>query len=466
MRGNGFIQRWQLAAHNVLAVLMCEEGQYENSSGYQRAVYEYGLQSLHMPPGNERAVFQTIEWLRDHEEPVHPATVATHCNGNVAQDWIYGVVSTYDETIDADVFESNVRAVLDMGETARVRTSLVSAAQSLEHGGNRDEVIARVMGDIATTGSDIIRNETAGAGGEDFERLMTTAPDKVMKTGIDALDGWMSGISEDDVIGVVAPYKMRKSSLKRNIILNIVEQGGSAAICMYESNATMVKAQFVSMLAIRWMHETGHYEDKDTYGRPLNRISAKDLVRVRNGYKKWSPFKAEAVDVGIRTFKSYGDRLRIYDKSKEIGALSNLASLQRVLMRDKNRYGTDIAAIDHLLLIDESGSDYEVMSKSARYLETFARREKTALLLLAQMNEASIRENGQGHSPGVKGGGDLAAAVDYMFTVSYKEADEGQRQNDVMTVCMRLSRYGDGGAHVKSDLRIDPSSGLIFGTAA
>jgi hypothetical protein len=268
------------------------------------------------------------------------------------------------------------------------------------------------------------------------------------------------------VIGIVAPYKMRKSTLKRNIVLNIVEDGGSGAICMYESNRTMVYAQFISMLAVRWLHKQGQYEAVDTFGRPVRWINGKDLVRVGNGYKKWFPLKAEAVNEGIKAFKALNDRLRVYDKSKDGGALASLSSLQRVLMRDKNRYGTDIAAVDHLLLIDEPGTDYEVMSKSARFLETFARREKTALLLLAQMNEASIKENGQGHSPGVKGGGDLAAAVDYMFTVSYKDTEEGVKASDLMTVTMRLSRYGDGGANVKSDLRIDPSSGWILGVAA
>lgn len=461
-----FLQRWNLAAESALAVLLCEEGSYENCGGYDRAVFEYGLQAYHMPPGQHRAVFQAIRDLRDDRKPVHPSTVATHCNEHVKPDWVYGLAATYDMTLDSDVFNTNVRTLLEMGETARVKDTLAQAATSLESGTKRDDVVLRVMNDLATSGGDTISNETAGAGGTLLEDLLSRSPDKLMKTGIAPLDGWMGGIGEDDVIGIVAPYKMRKSTLKRNVVLNIVENGGSGSICMYESNRVMVISQFVSMLAVRWLYKQGQYDATDAQGRPVRWISGKDLVRVGNGYKRWHPLKAEAVNEGIKAYKAIGDRLRIYDKSKDGGALSSLSSLQRVLMRDKNRYGTDIAAIDHLLLIDEPGTDYEVMSKSARFLETFARREKVSLLLLAQMNEASIKENGQGHSPGVKGGGDLAAAVDYMFTVSYKESEDGNKNSDVMTVTMRLSRYGDGGAHVKSDLRIDPNSGYVFGVAA
>src|SRR5690606_39630848 len=55
------------------------------------------------------------------------------------------------------------------------------------------------------------------------------------------MDAWMGGIGEDDVIGIAGAYKMRKSTLKRNIVLKVAEDGGSAAVCMLESNATMVK---------------------------------------------------------------------------------------------------------------------------------------------------------------------------------------------------------------------------------
>jgi hypothetical protein len=466
MQANGFLDKWRLASENVLAVLLAEERATDSVVGYERAVYEYGLDPIHMPPGYHRAALQTIMDLRDRREPVHASTVGTNAVGNVPETWLYQIQATYDITIDGTVFDHNVRALKEFGETARIQRAIAGAGEALSQGEKRDEVVSNLMTELANTGTDIIRDETAGAAGAAFEQMMNENPTKTMKTGIAPLDGWMGGIGTDDVIGIVAPYKMRKSTVKRNVVLNIVEAGGSADVCMFESNRTMVNAQFVSMLAIRWLHKTNQYDAKDKRGNPIRWISAKDLVRVRAGYRQWDALKVEAVNQGIKQFKALGERLRVYDKSKDGGGLNDLGSLQRVLLRSKKRYGTDIAAVDHLLLISEPGTDYEVMSKASRFLETFARREKVSLLLLAQMNEASIRENGTGHSPGVKGGGDLAASVDYMFTVAYKEQAEGSiGKNDVMTICMRLSRYGEGGANVTADLRIDPTSGWILGVA-
>lgn len=465
MQGNAFMDRWQLTAENVLAVLMAEEHITSSSFGYDRAAFEYGLQPMHFPPGNHRAAYQTIVSLRDEQKPVHAATISTDCAA--PSQWVYGIQATYDITIDAQVFDANLAKLAQFGERNRQRRAIGEAAAAFDNGDDTDGAISTLMTELANTGGDEITNETAGASGAAFEQMMNESPDKLLRTGIDPMDAWMGGIGQDDVIGIVGAYKMRKSTVKRNVILNLVENGGSAAVCMLESNRTMVNAQFVSMLAIRWLHKQQKYNAVDERNHPIRWISGKDLVRVRKGYRAWHPLKRAAVDEGIKAFKAIGDKLRVYDKSHKGGALSDLASIRRVLLRDKKRYGTDISAIDHLLLIDEPGTDYEVMSKSSRFLEGFARKEKMSMLLLAQLNEASIRDGNNGHSPGVKGGGDLSAAVDYMFSVTYRDGSDGQqKQDDLMTICMRLSRYGEGGANVTADLRIDPSSGWILGVAA
>jgi len=263
------------------------------------------------------------------------------------------------------------------------------------------------------------------------------------------------------VIAIVAPYKMRKSTLLRIVALNIAKQGGSVAILMLESTRRMVVAQFVSMLAVEWLWNAGLYDALDRWGQPLRWIGAKDLVRIRGGYRKWDERKVEAIDYGIRKYRELQNRLRIYDKGKDSGTLSDLTSLRRIIMRDKHLYGADLIAVDHMQRINEQGNDYEVMYNTSRYLETMARHEKIAMMLLAQVNESEIRSGVKTHSPGVKGGGDLSAAVDYLFTVSYGREDaDGLAHKDRMTVKMHLSRFGEGG--VSADIRIDPFTGLLL----
>lgn len=462
MNNQTFIENWQRAGDHVLSVLLAEEVIHGNTQRWERASYQHSLSARHFPPGQWRALYQHFDSMRTMGEAIHQSTLLNRCNGQVEQSWLVSRIALYSELIDGNVFDRNLADLMQMGEVAVVRKQLREADANLETGGELNSTIAELMSDLAFSGVEVVKNETAVDAANELESYLSKPPDVTISTGISCLDGWMGGIGEDDVIGIAAPYKMRKSTLARNIALNIVREGGSAAILMYESNKRMVVAQFVSMFAIEFLINEGAYQKMGERSKsPLKWLSAKDLVRVRAGYRQWEPIKVAAVDYGIAEYRKLEKRLRIYDKSKDGGALYDLGSAQRVLLRDKRLYGTDIAVIDHATQIMEGGSIYDRMSTIAPFLETFARRQKMAMCILAQMNEATVNSDREKHSPGVKGGGDLPAAVDYLFTVSYREEDEnGQRNDDKMTITMHLSRYGSGGTDVKADLPIDPSSGL------
>lgn len=457
-----FMDNWQRAADHVLSVMLAEHAVHGTAARYEKAVYERGLFARHFPPGQWREVYQVIDQMHGDNEPIHQSTLLNKCNGRVEQSWLVQRIALYSELIDGSVYDKNLRDLLDMGEVALVRKRIRETDTALENGTKLDAAVGGLMTSLAFAGAETVKNETADAAADDLVQFLSSKPDKTIDTGIGCLDGWMGGILEDEVIGIAAPYKMRKSTLARNIALNIARNGGSVAILMFESNKRMVVAQFVSMFAIEYLLENGMYNQTGAKSKnPLRWISAKDLVRARAGYKHWDAQKVAAIDYGIAQYRKLEKNLRIYDKSKDGGMLYDWSSATRVMMRDKRLYGTDLAVIDHVTQIIEPGSIYDRMSTIAPALETFARRQKIALCALAQMNEATVKGNRDDHSPGVKGGGDFPAAMDYLFTVSYNEADEDNvRRDDQMTITMHLSRYGTGGSNVKDTIMIDPSSGL------
>lgn len=464
MNTQTFLETWQRVGDHVLAVLLSEQVVHGDTRRWERASLERGLNTRHFPPGQWRALYKVLDSMRSLGEPVHTSTLLTRLEGQVEQSWLVGRIALYSELLDGAVFERNLSDILQMGEVANVRRLLRDADVELEAGKGMDSTVAELMSNLAFSSVEVVKNEAALDAANDLQQYLSQPPEKTISTGIGCLDAWMGGIGEDDVIGIAAPYKMRKSTLARNMALNIARDGGSVAILMFESNKRMVVAQFVTMFAIEFLINNGLYHKIGERSKnPLKWLSAKDLVRVRAGYRQWEPAKVAAIDYGISEYKKLEKRLRIYDKSKEGGALYDLGSAQRVLLRDKRLYGTDLAIIDHATQIMEGGSIYDRMSTIAPFLETFARRQHMALCILAQMNEATVKSNRDDHSPGIKGGGDLPAAVDYLFTVSYREEDsDGQRKDDAMTVTMHLSRYGNGGTDVKQEVMIDPASGLAL----
>lgn len=461
MKPAEMLVKWQHAADHVLAPILAEEAVHQEQTRFERAAYEYGLLSYHLPPGPWRALWQAVTKLRIESKPLHQSTVLDACNGGVESTWLAQRISLYSELIDGAVYDANLDNLLKYGEQARVRKHLQEAATDMDSGADVDEVTGRLMSQLAVNSSQQIVEEVAGTNGESFASYMQGSADNLIKTSVPILDSWIGGIGEDDVIAIVGPYKMRKSTLMRIVAYNIVNAGGSVAILMLESTRRMVIAQFVAMYAVEWLYKNNLYDTSDQYGQPLRWINAKDLVRIREGYLKWDRRKVEAVNHGIQRYKQLGNRLRIYDKGKDSGALNDLNSLRRVIMRDKHLYKPQFVAVDHLQRITEPGNDYEVMFTASRFLETLARHEKIAMCLLSQVSESEIKSGVKSHSPGVKGGGDLSAAVDYLFTVTYGlEDDLGRVNKDRMTVKMHLSRYGESG--VSSDIRIDPSSGLLL----
>lgn len=461
---SSFLNQWRATADNVLSVLIAEEIVERGSRvRYDSVAYDIGLSDTAFPPkGGQIATWRAISNLRQEGKPVHQSTILSNPYGaNIQAEWLATIITQYSEALDGEVFRANAEALKTFGERYLTMKSLDFAQQDLYANVKDPEaIIHALMSSLAQRGSGQIENE--GIGADAFFDRFNMPPMRRLLTRIAPLDRWTGGMTKGMVMGVLSPYKGRKTSLMLNVILNLVESGASASILMLESTQEFLKCQIASLLAMRWLIQNGLYHSADHYGLPMHiGLSAKDIFDANNQYLTWHPTRQTALREAFAQMRKYGDKLRIYSTGHKAGKLSNLASCERVLMYDLRRYKTDIAAIDHVQRISAYGNIFERMSLISNALESFARREGVALLLLSQMNEEGIKAETQGNSPNVKGGGDLSAAVDYMVSLTY-DPPEDEKEKAYLRMNMRLSRYGAGGKLVSADMEIERTSGLLL----
>jgi len=468
------IQAWEQVADYVLAPLVAEQMVDGATKHYWLGV-QGGLMAYQFPEGHHREVYKAVSGLILADKPVHITTLQNELNGSVPQEYLPQLYTLYTSgsTLSGHVFEANVETLCEYGERNHTIKQLQRAATELISGGkdkDADKVVSHAISALVNSGSDSIEAETADRMADDFFAYMSEMPERHMQTGVALTDRWTGGFGAGDFIAIVAAMKQRKTSLVLNWLLNMARSGHSVALMMLESNKRMVNAMLVSMLAIEYLIENNLYNEPeiDNNGRPFgqaNQVWASTLIKLQGHYPSLGQRRAEAIRYGISEFRKLERNFRVYDRTRKGGSLNDNASIHRVCLRDKALYGTDFIAIDHAQRINERGNDYEKLTTVVPYLESLARRENIAMCLLAQLKADEAEGTGNTHLSGVRGGSVLDEAVDYMFITGYKQKlpdSEVRRPNNQLIIGLQHSRYGDGGAHKREVVNIDPNSGLIL----
>jgi len=454
---------WQTTADEVLAVLLQDE------KAHDRARFEWQVDERHFPPGAHREVFRAVDDLRLKNRPVHPAALHDACNGKVDVAWLGGLFMLYSEALTGEVFRTNVENMKARGQSFMDIQSMTWAIEALRGAATheaRQQVVADVLTALGNEAHATLLPATALESGERFEALMAAAPPKTLPTGIRWIDNLTGGMQHGQIWWIAAPYKMRKSSLMRNILINAVRGGASVTLAALEGSQSLVIAQLVAMFAAEWLLQHGHFHAVDKQGLPLNAISAALLLRLRQRYKtQLDPRQVAAVGYGIQEYKRLGDRLRIYDRTPENGGLGSLTSIETMLRRDVKKYGMDVCFIDYMQLIGAGRSSYfENVAHISQRLQQLAGSHNIAQVVLAQLNEEAVRTSVESHSPGVKGGGDPAATADFLFTTKYGERTDGDDSPppDRMRITLKLARHASMGQW--KEFTIHPSTGLLLPT--
>lgn len=462
-------ERWLMVARNVLSVLLAEHTVHGNRTRYERAAYELELQAHHFPPGDAYKTYRSIDGLQFIDEPVHHSTVLAQ-DTSIDETWLLETVTLYSAALDGKVFEANVKQLVKLGRSAHLALTLLSSAESIRVGVNSDEVVAELMTELVNGDGVHVEGETGNKAAEAIDDILDREQTTFIRTGVRVVDLWIGGLDSGDFIATVGAYKMRKSSLTRNVALNVARRaGGSVALYMLENRREVVAAEFISMLAIEWLIDKGYYKavEAEMPHMPLRYISPKDLMREGNRYKRWDKTKVAAIEHGRAAWRELleQERIRIYDRSHKGGNISTLASFNRVFMRDKRLYRPQLAIIDHAQRFNERGTDYERMGKIIPAVEELARRELVTTWLLSQMNAEGIDRafsGGDAYGSGARGGGDLDAGIDYLLTTRYKvKLPDGQKTPpEHLLIELKHTRYGGGDR--RAVVEIDPFTGYIL----
>lgn len=455
---------WMSAADDVCAVLALDVNEY-GESYYERAVYDMGLLAEHLPAGKHQSFFQSVSALKLAGRPVEYNGVIECSQGVVTIQWFYELISrataeggTVDRTITGSVFDANIGILRSYGERAALVSTLNQGASALQNGANTGDVVDSLMSRLAASDTEVMRDTSAGGAVARLELLLSEAKPDVVSTGIDWLDSDTNGLLPSQLWYLAGPYKSSKTRIAYNIALSTAEQGIPTAILSRENQETVIAAQLVCMLAVRWLSSRVPYDPTNT----TYWISPTALIVARNTYKSWPKVKAQAIDAGIKFLAGLSKSLHIYDSTPTGGKLSDISSIRRVIQRDKRLYGGQKFILDHLGLVRKDGSIYERTAATSNDLQGLSREDSAnpiTLLVLAQLNEDTIK-NGEGYQAGVKGGGDTSADADVLLTTRPEEIEKGTYYDDRTTLKVKFNRWGSSGN--ANTVYFHPGSGLIL----
>lgn len=262
-------------------------------------------------------------------------------------------------------------------------------------------------------------------------------------TGLGWLTNRTGGWRPGNIISLIAPYKARKSSCARNMLLASARDHRQTCIYLLEGSRADLYMDLWAMIA------TERLRDNLTDAEFATEATL-DGMHLRFALR--SPAQHKALSAARRELDDLAQYLHISDGRDGIGSLDTFSAKIR---RDHFLYHTEIFFVDHLQLLDSGkGSLFENVERAVGEIQHFSSAEGVVSVVLSQKNEMSIA-NDDNYSPGVKGGGALAAASDYILTLRYDGANFPQ----LLTVRLKHSRRAQPGMR---NYVINPSSGLLL----
>jgi replicative DNA helicase len=451
-----------LAADDVLSVL----AMHEDRDGAFADVLDAGVRPIHMPTPEHRAAFDALLDLHARGEVVTDVTWLERCKSVATLQDISNWRALYDQTRTGPAYRKSLDIVKRHGTAKGISELLHTTASAITSENfvqSRDSLMQVLTGlDLNQIKVRVKADEIA----TDFEAFMNSEPPKATSTGLPWLDAQTLGYDPANVWAIVAPYKMRKTTVLLNLLLHAALMGAiqnqpGVAMLSREMTRKEISAILVAMLAVAYMRNKGtaHKSIQMPSGEPMrmDNISGKMLLRSGARYLKWEPDRVEAVNWGIATLKKLGNHLRIYDTTPGGTGLDDVDSALRVMRLDHTRHNGQIMMLDYFQLFGDKSRDGQKLSEyAAKEMQRITKELGLTTLIAAQQNESAVKGEYAGmHSPGVKGGGDLPQVVDYLMSSKYND----ETDTPELTLSMKLSRHSQG--KQTETFAIHPQSGLL-----
>lgn len=432
---------------------------------YSSHVLMSGLRPEHFPDG-KRAIFEALELLIAANTPLSFEMLSVRTSGRYDETVAHLMASALD--LSQDTIASICSELVAEGERHRKRKELEQALIAMSKEDSDVDAISNVLVSklMSNAGNMTLQAEAHELVDAQVESFNQQQRDTLL-TGIRPIDVWTTGWGTSEFVAIVAAMKQRKTSLALTAMLNMALEGKSIAIMMFESNRQTVTATLTGMLAYRWLRDEGHLGTivkRLDNGTPIlaEYIKSHDAVKLPHAFRgKYQGLRYQAWQVAQAKLRTLP--IRVYDKTRTGGGLSDLASIHKTWLMDMHRYNTTVVMIDHMQRINEgNGNSYEQMALVSASVENWVRSYEVTCCLLSQQNSSAINGT-RSYNAGAEGGARLDAAVDTLYTVSYRREDEMGMLSPAneITVELKHSRYDDSGQ--RAAMHIDPYSGYVTG---
>jgi len=248
------------------------------------------------------------------------------------------------------------------------------------------------------------------------------------------------GMTPATVWVIAGPYKFgRKTSLARNLVIDACRAGAAVDFFALEGNRVSTYAGLWAMLAtdrlLKWqLPDEAHLSDTFVMRGMRSEMQASALAEARRELE--------------------GFRLFLYDGRDGIGTTERIAVKLR---RDQMLQGVSVMVVDYLQLIG-TGRLFDRLEASTHAMQRLIVEQEICGILIAQLNESTIwqmrADQEDSYSPGIKGGGDPAAAADYLFRTLISQNDPTD-----LKIELKLARHARPGY---CNVRLNEQSGHVI----
>jgi len=390
------------------------------------------------------AVYRAIQELASQTIPPNPATVAEQLG--VDLDQIQVLAGGYTRKAAREVIYS-AESVARSGQRRLLLEALHEAVELTEMettdiAGLAFTAMQMVAG--ASAELDNRRESDMAAVGKEMDARLYAAKQCSGLIGFQTHLPWLNdktgGMAPGTIWVIAGAYKNRKTSLARNLVIDACRARGTVALFALEGSRVITYAGLLAMLAtdrlLKWgMAEEAHLSDIFMFRGLRSEMQAAAIAEARAELDK---------------FKLY-----LYDNRDGIARPERLAMLAR---RDKLLHGLNVMVVDYLQLLG-SGRLFDRLEASTQIMQQLIGELEVCGILIAQLNESAIWQMrgdaaDDNYSPGVKGGGDPAAAADFLFRTLVSQSDPADLQIELKLA--RLARPG------KLTVRLNEQSGWII----
>lgn len=424
---------WESLARLVLSVIFVDPGAVI-------PVIDVVGSDLTLWPEKERKIWQAVLSCVDVNTMPTPQAVSAR-NEAVELAYLNLLAQQWDEKSSEDLIYNTEQMAL-YGKIAAFR----GIGRDVAEFNSTDEFmsyIGQVLVDIEGLSGHTVRDGSAAAVSQSaYEQLESNLFDPI-PSGLSWFDALTGGVWIKKNYWVAAAYKSGKTTLIRNILLNMARDGHPVDMLCAEGTREGFVLDCQAMIATSILLDEGVPADKINFSglyiqrvwkNRHNALTKQQLSALNKARAVW-----EVLDV------------RVWDG---VDGIRDLASFKNRIRRSKMEHGSLVHIADYSQLF---GSDsmpiYERQSSVAKMVQNVCIDHGVAIVMLAQKSEEGVKSSG-GYSANVKGGGDASAAADYLFIPKIDHEKPGEFEIE-----LKFSRNTPTG---KYNHRVHGASGLIL----